>query len=180
MSVWTSQSSAGLEPIAIRTVEVEDGAAIWQLVRDTRVLDLNSPYSYLLLCRKFGDTCLVAESAGRVVGFVTAFRPPDAPDTVFVWQVGVAAQARGHGVARRLLEALVQLPACRDAEWLETTVTPDNEASEALFASFANCLGADHDVTPYFDRNLFPGDDHEAERLHRIGPLSVNSMVPVN
>ncbi|MCB1056850.1 MAG: diaminobutyrate acetyltransferase [Acidobacteria bacterium] len=172
MSIVLEEPTAGTGAITLRLAEVGDGAALWRLVRDSRVLDLNSPYSYLLLCHKFGDTCLVAESEGEVAGFVTAFRPPDAPDTVFVWQVGVAAQARGRGIAGRLLERLVELPACRDARWLETTVTPDNAASEALFASFARRLGAGHDVRPYFDRDHFPGDDHQPERLHRIGPLS--------
>lgn len=35
---------------------VEDGAAIWRIARDSRTLDLNSSYSYLLWCRDFaGD-----------------------------------------------------------------------------------------------------------------------------
>ncbi|HBQ24847.1 MAG TPA: diaminobutyrate acetyltransferase, partial [Syntrophomonas sp.] len=42
----------------------EDGRGIWELVKSTRVLDLNSAYSYLLLSKYFSDTCVVAEVEG--------------------------------------------------------------------------------------------------------------------
>jgi L-2,4-diaminobutyric acid acetyltransferase len=163
-------------PIVIRTAEVEDGVAIHRLVRDSRVLDLNSLYSYLLVCRHFGDTCVVAqardeEAADDVVGFVTAFKPPADPRTVFVWQVAVDASMRGRGLARRLLVELLALPACRGVRWLETTVTPDNEASRALFHSLARSLGTRCEVSPYFGEELIAGGDHEIEELHRIGPI---------
>lgn len=166
-----------LPELRIRPAEVDDAADIWQLVRDTGVLDLNSPYSYLLLCRRFGDTCLVAELDDELVGFVTALRPPKAPEVIFVWQIGIAAKARGRGLARRLLEQLIQVPACHDVEWLEATVSPDNEASSALFHSFARHVGAACRVSPYFERDDFPTGEHEPEKLHRIGPLPLHPSV---
>lgn len=168
-----TDADAPTDDITIRTVTVDDGAAIWRLVRDTGVLDLNSPYAYLLLCRRFADTCVVAERDGAIVGFVLGFVPPDDPAVIFVWQVGVDAAARGLGIAGRLLSAFVRLPAAREARWLETTVTPDNEASSALFGSFARAHGAEREIRPYFSADLFPGSGHEAEELHRIGPLPV-------
>ena len=54
-------------PVVLRAAEAADGPAIWKLVRDSRVLDLNSLYSYLLICRHFGDTCVVAETSGEDV-----------------------------------------------------------------------------------------------------------------
>jgi len=35
----------------------QDGAGIWDLVRETEVLDLNSAYCYLMLGKYFPDTC---------------------------------------------------------------------------------------------------------------------------
>lgn len=156
----------------LRNAEVEDGSKIWQLVRDSQVLDTNSAYTYLLLCRQFRDTCVVAEAGDEVAGFVTAYLPPAEPRTLFVWQIGVELSHRGHGLAGRLLDHAVALPACRDVEWLTATVTPDNTASQALFHSFARRNGAECRVVPYFDRELFPGDGHEPEELYRIGPLT--------
>src|SRR5690606_4540692 len=65
------------QPIAFEQPTVADGAEMWRLVRESGVLDENSCYAYLLLCRHFDSTCLVARQAGDVVGFVAAYRPPN-------------------------------------------------------------------------------------------------------
>lgn len=158
--------------LRFRTPVPGDGVKIWELVRDAGTLDLNSRYSYLLLCTHFSDTMVVAETGDRCCGFVSAFVPPRQPDTVFVWQIGVDPCTRGRGTGRRLLEELVELPACRGVTTLETTVTPDNAASDALFRSFARQRGAQVDVkSALYPRCLFGGSDHEDEDLYRIAPL---------
>lgn len=154
-----------------REPTVEDGAGMWGLVRDTGVLDLNSSYSYLILAEHFSDTCIVAERGGAVVGFVTAYIPPKQPDTLFVWQVGVAEGERGNGLASRMLDELLQRPACAGVSYLDATVTPSNGPSSALFRSFARGRGTVCTVQEGFDEDLFPGTGHEPEMLFRIGPF---------
>jgi L-2,4-diaminobutyric acid acetyltransferase len=159
------------EEISCRKPAVEEGASIWQLVRASEQLDLNSAYCYLLLCRHFSDTCAVAVVEGEVVGFVTAYLPPGQPDTLFVWQIGVARTMRGKGLATRLLKELLQRDACRGVKYLEATVGPENQASRALFTALARWLNADLIEESCFDAEHFPGEDHEAENLLRIGPF---------
>jgi diaminobutyrate acetyltransferase len=160
-------------PLVLRAATAADGAAVWRLVGDAGVLDVNSSYMYLLMCDRFGDTCVVAEIDGRVAGFVVGFVPPRAPDVVFVWQIGVAPSARGCGLGRALLQHLVDAPACRAVRFMETTVTPSNAASEAMFRSFARRTGAPLEPVSArgYPTELFP-DGKEAEVLFRIGPLS--------
>ena len=161
----------GAECPKLRAPSPEDAAPVWQLIGDTRVLDLNSPYAYLLLCSDFAETSVVAEAAGHIVGFVGAYRPPPRPEAVFVWQVVTAPELRGAGVAASLLDALLERPACRDARFLEATVTPSNEASRALFAGLARRRGLPLAEREAFGPELFP-QEHEAELLIRIGPLA--------
>lgn len=168
----TDPKAAG-EELVLRTATAEDGAAIWQLVHDSGVLDVNSPYCYLILGRHFGDSCVVAEEAGKVLGFVVAYRPPTKPDVIFVWQVGVDAAARGRGLGGRILRRLVELPACRGVRYVEATVSPSNEPSKALFRSLARRLDTRCEESPYFGADLFPGSDHEREDLFRIGPFEL-------
>lgn len=54
--------SAAVDEAGVRldTPRIEDGAAIWRIARDSGSLDLNSSYSYLLWCRDFADTTVVA------------------------------------------------------------------------------------------------------------------------
>lgn len=157
--------------LRFRTARLDDGPAIWSLVRRSKFLDNNSAYTYLLLCEQFGETSVVAEAGGEIVGFVTAFRLPRRPEVIFVWQVGVDEDWRGQGIAGRLLRALLQQEGCEGVTHMETTVTPSNEASQALFRSLARRLGANLSVRPFFDQELFPGEGHETEELYRIGPF---------
>jgi L-2,4-diaminobutyric acid acetyltransferase len=146
----------------------EDGAAIWRIARDSGKLDLNSSYAYLLWCHDFADTSAVARVGDDVVGFVIGYRRPAAPDTVVVWQIAVSAGQRGKGTAAALLDALVRRTG---AKQVETTVTPDNDASNALFRSAADRWGAQMRVAGEFAAREFP-DDHETEVLYRIGPIA--------
>lgn len=160
--------------INVRAPRLNDGAAMWRLTRDTGVLDLNSSYQYLLWCRDFSTTSVVgvSEDQESLLGFITGFLRPDDPTTLMIWQVAVDAAARGHGLASRMLDYLVDTT---NAQHLETTVTDDNAASKGLFVSLAERHGANHDVTALFTPELYP-DGHDTEYLHRIGPLTPTGM----
>lgn len=166
------QEARAEAPLVFREPTVRDGAAVWRLVDECKPLDLNSCYAYLLLCRDFSRTSVVAEDGGRVVGFISAYRPPHAGDVVFVWQVAVHASQRGRRLAARMLHEIVSREACKGVRFLETTVTPSNEPSRALFRSFARDLSAELVEEQGFTADMF-GDSgsHEEERLLRIGPF---------
>jgi L-2,4-diaminobutyric acid acetyltransferase len=151
-----------------------DGAALWRIARDSQKLDLNSPYAYLLWCHDFAESSVVARAEGKAVGFVIAYRKPAAPDTALVWQVAVDASQRGKGLAGALLDELFTKLVGEGVRYLETTVTPDNEASIALFGSFAKRWNASMESAELFSAQDFPDDGegaHEPEDLYRIGPL---------
>lgn len=161
--------------MTLESPRVEDGAAIWRIARDSRVLDLNSSYSYLLWCRDFAATSLVARTAddGEPVAFVTGYLRPDRPGTLVVWQIAVDESHRGRGLAGVLLDALTARVA---PDEVETTVTPDNTPSDRLFTAYATRHGLPLEREVLFDGGLFPetveGDAaHQPEVLYRIGPF---------
>jgi len=163
--------------VDIGPAEVTDGADLWRLARDAGDLDVNSPYSYLLWCRDFAGTTAVARDAsGQAVGFVTGYLRPEAPGTLFVWQVAVDGSHRGTGVAGALLDALsARVAAEHGPIRLEATVTPGNVASDRLFRSYARRHGATVTREVLFPSDAFPdapgaGGGHEPEVLYRIGP----------
>ncbi|MGH3424566.1 MAG: diaminobutyrate acetyltransferase [Nocardioidaceae bacterium] len=157
--------------VQFRHPTVEDAGELWRIARDSEVLDLNSSYSYLLWCKDFADTSLLATVDGESSGFVTGYHPPDRPDTLMVWQVAVDQERRGHRLATHMLHSLVDRLDERPLTRMETTITPDNKASARLFSSFAADRGATVEREPVFPAPLFP-DDHETEVLFRISPLS--------
>lgn len=154
----------------LRPPDPGDGAVIHQLISNCPPLDLNSCYAYLLQGLHFADTCVLAEAGGQPCGYISAYIPPGRPDTLFVWQVAVAASQRGRGLARRMLHHLLARPACRDVRWLETTVSPGNQPSTRLFQALARELGCACAVSELFSASLFEAA-HEAERLFRLGPF---------
>ncbi|MFF8431880.1 diaminobutyrate acetyltransferase [Streptomyces sp. NPDC016566] len=153
---------------------VSDGAALWRLAKESKTLDLNSSYSYLLWCRDFAGTSAVARDAdGEPVGFVTGYVRPDRPGTLLVWQVAVDSAHRGLGIAAALLDGLTaRLADELGITRVETTITPGNTASERLFTSFAARHGADLTREVLFSADLFPDGPHDPEVLYRIGPLT--------
>ena len=151
--------------ILLRSARRSDAAAIEQLVSRSGVLDHNSCYAYLLLCTHFADSCVVAERGDAIVGFVTAYRPPGKPRSLFVWQVAVDASARGQGLGLRLLKHLVTQPTCQDIVAIQATVSPSNLASRRLFESFARHQRARCVEETGFEPADFGKDSHEAEPL---------------
>jgi len=160
--------------VAIASPRVHDGADIHRLVADCGPLDLNSTYAYLLLCRHFRATCVRAEHEGRTVGFVSAYRPPEVGEVIFVWQVAVSAEMRGQGLARRMLRELLSRPAVASCRYLETTVAPSNKPSLKLFHRLACDLGAPVAQQAMFEEADFGDERHERETLIRIGPFDPN------
>ncbi|NGO42723.1 diaminobutyrate acetyltransferase [Streptomyces ureilyticus] len=163
------------EGLRIDRPEVADGAALWRIAKDSRTLDLNSSYSYLLWCRDFAGTSVVArDKEGMPVGFITGYVRPEQPGTLLVWQVAVDTAYRGRGLAAALLDGLTARVAHdRGLETVETTITPGNTASERLFTSYGARHGADVEREVLFDTAHFPADGpHDPEVLYRIGPLS--------
>lgn len=156
--------------IIYRPATPTDGAEMWKFVQEAGTLELNPSYAYILMCQHFGDTCLVAERDGEMVGFVLAYVPPRQPDTVFVWQVGVSKKTRGKGVGIKLLRYLLALDGCRNVNYLEASVTPSNKPSQGLFRAFAKKSGTTCRKLPFFPSEFFP-EPHESEHLYRIGPI---------
>lgn len=88
----------------------------------------------------------VAVDAGRVVGFASAvhYVHPDKPPELWVNEVGVADSHRRRGLARRLVEALLErgrILGCRTA-WVLTE--HDNGPARALYSA----TGGKEDESP--------------------------------
>ncbi|MBC7723392.1 MAG: diaminobutyrate--2-oxoglutarate transaminase [Burkholderiaceae bacterium] len=165
--------------LVVRRPVIDDGADAWGIARDSGTLDLNSSYAYLLYFRDFAETCRVAVVDGVVAGFLMGNRPPERPETLFVWQIAVDERFRGRGIAGLMLDDLAADPTLSPpVTMIETTITDDNPASQALFRAFAKRRGdSPLTVTPLLEATHFP-DGHHAEPLYTIGPLGAPTPNP--
>jgi L-2,4-diaminobutyric acid acetyltransferase len=137
-------------------------------------LDENSRYCNLLQASHFRDTAIVAEHDGQLHGFVTGYRVPGRENVLFIWQVGVSPDGRGRGLGQQMLHKLVERVS--DVTTLETTVTPDNEASAAMFERLARSLNAPIEQSVMFENERHFDGEHDDEILYRIGPFDASSL----
>lgn len=155
-----------------RHTDLADGATLWRLAKDSKTLDLNTSYAYVMWADQFSQSTLIAEVDGVPAGFLQGFRPPKNPDALFVWQIAVAERFRGMGLAGRLLQELAGRMGVR---YVEATVAPDNLASQKLFRGFARRMECECQENPYIETEHFPDSGHPAEPYFRIGPLQPQS-----
>jgi L-2,4-diaminobutyric acid acetyltransferase len=159
---------SGIDAFELRQPTLKDGAALAKLILDCPPLDPNSSYCYLMLCEYFGQTCVLAEKAGVLRGAVTGYVVPQRPNVFFVWQVAVHPESQGLGLGKSMLQFLWDRAASGGATELQTTVSPSNEASLALFKSFAASNGSGFEKSEFIRSSLFEAEEHEDEDLISI------------
>lgn len=164
----TTASSA----ITLRMPAAADGPVLHSLIRNCAPLDGNSVYCNLLQCTHFAKTSVAADAQGKLAGFISGYLVPSKTDTLFIWQVAVNADFRGHGLATRMINEILARPACAKITYLETTITESNRASWFLFEGLAKKLKAEITSTLHFEKSAHFDGEHESERLVRIGPIA--------
>ena len=168
------------ESLIIRKPELNDGKSIYSLVSECPPLEINTLYSYLLLCTHFEGTSAVAEINQDIVGYAWAYMNPHKTDTLFVWQIAVKEDVRGNGIAHQMVLDILKRKQLGNIRYLETTVTPKNQASKSLFNRLAHKMDADIKETLFFTQDDFGELKHPEEVMISIGPLDINkSGLPV-
>jgi hypothetical protein len=103
---------------SIRPCRPEDAFAMWRACKRL-VLPL-SPYSFVTLTEAFATSCVVAEVDDEVVAFLFGHVSADAPDVLRLWWLHAEPDYVSDDVVDALLQALVELPACRDVQHVVT------------------------------------------------------------
>lgn len=156
----------------LRAPTLEDGLAIHQLIAQCPPLDTNSSYCNFLQAGHFSATSVAAEQDGELVGFISGYRIPNQPQTLFIWQVAVSERARGQGLASRMLLDLLSRTGNDDITRIHTTITLDNTASWSLFKALAAKLDAPLSHSVWLDQQTHFQGQHDSEHLVEIGPIS--------
>jgi L-2,4-diaminobutyric acid acetyltransferase len=147
----------------------EDSKGIYELIKRSKPLDLNSEYLYLLQTVYFEGTCIAAKHEDKIIGFVSGFKAPKDDKTFFVWQVAVDKEYRGQNIAFRMLKTLFDSKPLEDIESIETTISPSNIASQRVFEKFANEMDFDKEISLFAAKDDF-SDSHEDELLYLLKP----------
>jgi len=128
----------------------------------------------MLQCGHFSSTSVAANLNEELVGFISGYRLPERPDTLFIWQVAVDEKARGHGLAKQMLKHILNRSSSQDIRYIETTITRDNQASWRLFKSLAKLLDTELQSSEWLDKHTHFEGQHDSESLVCIGPFNPN------
>lgn len=164
-------TSGSAKKLTIRKPSSLDGMALNQLVSECPPLDPNSAYCNLLQCHHFNETAAAAFEGEKMVGFISGYILPTAPNTLFVWQIAVHSSARGCGLAGRMLEAILEREALAGVSFIQTTISPGNEASQAVFRKLANKRDTHIRSEMLFGKDTHFNGAHDDELLFTVGPF---------
>ena len=155
----------------LRRPEKKDAAEIYALLQPYKPYVGTSPcYTYLLICEHFRDTSAVAiKAGGEIIGFTSAYYPPNKPNNLFLWEIGVKKGYHGNQLYIHMVQAIYER--CRPM-YIEATVNPSNTSSIKRLKKLANLFNSDLTTDILFPSKCFGKQDHEDEVLYCIGPIS--------
>ncbi len=152
--------------------KLKDSKKIFSLIKNSKPLDLNSEYAYMLICEHFKDTSVIAEIEKKIVGVITGYVIPNEPDTLFIWQVAVDKDFRGKRIPYFMFENLLSRKNLSNIKRIKTTISPSNSASQKMFEKFSVKLECSIERRKYITQNDFLIGEHEDETLYTIGPFN--------
>ena len=94
----------------------------------------------MLVCTHFRETSVVYESSGEINGCISGYIEHNKNNTLFIWQVAVDEAERGKGIALQMMHTILGRKKLSHIEYIETTISPSNKASQKLFRSLSSDL----------------------------------------
>ncbi len=164
------------ENIQIVHPTIGDAKCIYNLIKKSKPLDVNSQYLYMLQTTYFNDTCIVAKQYEEVVGFVSGFIHPKDENIFFVWQVAVDSNFRGQNIAFSMLKQLFESSKLSNIKYIHTTISPSNIASQKVFEKFAKIFEFDKEISIFATKDYFE-EAHEDELLYMMKPKVVKDYL---
>lgn len=157
------------QPIpALRQPEPEDSARIDALAGGFTSHGMSSLQGSLMSHDGFRETSVLAEQDGALIGFVSAYRLPNDPQTLFVWRVDVSETARDTGLASLMMGHLMRVQACDGVTRVQTAIKPSDESAWTLFRRFARWQRSRMDIQPFITQALTPFNQHDTEMMVTI------------
>ena len=114
-----------------------------------------------LYVHEFGDTSVLAERDGAIVGYLLGFVNPEG--TGYIHAVAVRREARGGGLARSLYERFAELAGAHGARSLKAITRPENVGSRSFHEALGFSVSLVEGYSPsgadrlVFRRQLGPG-----------------------
>jgi predicted GNAT superfamily acetyltransferase len=132
---------------ALRAVGVADLRAILAELDDFWGADRDMTFLHqALYVHEFGETSVLAERDGRILGYLLGFVSQDASG--YIHAVAVRRKARGEGLARTMYARFEELVRSRGARRLKAITAPENEGSRAFHVALGFAVEEVEEYSP--------------------------------
>jgi len=158
----------------MRQPRKKDAAEIHAMLQPYKPYVGTSPlYTYLLICEHFRKTSIVVENNDQeIVGFISAYNPPETPGTLFLWEIAVKEGYHGNNLYIRMVKSLYKR---LKPQYIEATVNPSNTSSIKRLKKLAHMFKCEYTTQPLFPSKYFGEHSHEDEILYSIGLISTDT-----
>ncbi|MGQ9544082.1 MAG: GNAT family N-acetyltransferase [Candidatus Bathyarchaeia archaeon] len=118
-----------MQRVSIRRVEEADFLEIMRVAADCAPIPLERDSIYHCFTRYFADTCFVAESQGRIVGFVLGWISQVDYTVAYIHNVCVASDMRKRRIATNLYNRFIGTVKARGCRKVFLIINPKNKTS---------------------------------------------------
>ena len=154
-----------------RKPKSSDASGIYNLVKESKILDVNSEYLYALIGLHHVKTSAVIENNDKIIGFTSGYLTGNKNDILFIWQIAIDQSFRNKGLALKMLKEILSRQSSKKIKYLHLTISPSNNSSFRLFKALAMSLNSKIKKKQLFGKDLF-SQGHEKEDLYIIGPIN--------
>jgi ribosomal protein S18 acetylase RimI-like enzyme len=119
--------------VKIRSLKESDLQAVRNLTASTQELAPDRDSIYWLLSEFFEKTSFVVSSENKLAGFLLGFMSQTKTNQGYVYSIGVAAEHRGKGIGKLLIESFQNSIHSLGADAIYLTTTPDNHMALGFY-----------------------------------------------
>lgn len=156
---------------------IQDAKNVYLLAKNSKPLDLNSEYAYMLVCDHFSQTSVIAILDEVIIGFISGYVLPKDPKTLFIWQVATHSDYRGKKIPYYMFKNLLLREELLHIDNIKTTISPSNIASKKMFLKLANMLDSKVTTQKYIQKEDFLEESHEEEILYTIEDIKTKRII---
>ncbi|GEM_PF-3598627 len=156
--------------VEYRKASVEDAKEIHTIVKNTPGIDDNSLYYYSLWLKEFDQSNVVATQNNKIIAFLTAFRKPKDPETLFLWQLAAIPRHGVPDLGVRLAYHLIDYEIDNNLSGVEATIDLNNKSILYVMKKIEKKYNGKMLMEEYLSEDFLSGNDehHHSETLLKI------------
>lgn len=149
--------------MTIENVRLNEWELLYNMAKESEVLDVHTPHTYYLMCMMFKDQIFTLKNDDEAIGYIMSIKNDH---YVFIWQIAIKPEYRQKGLSKYLYEAVEEFCNKHKIEVILLSIDPNNVASKNALYSY--CLANNHNIIKYDGIDLHIDNINKYEDIYMI------------